>query len=204
MRSKKKRIFGKRIDFKSLSCEPLNELGVVYLFGVLHDALGFKIESIQSGFPDCIARRQISDDQWEELRIEFEYKSKTFLQHKHDPKKVDIIICWKHDWKDCPEYIEVIELKSTIKVLEEITGPHKETKALTTWKEFARRMRLNGYSFDDIAKLWELRRGKGKKKKIETELPLSEWQKFCREKRLEGKTFSEIGQLWRKMKKKQE
>jgi len=54
---KRKRTFGEKINFKSLSCAPINELGVVYLFGVLHDALDFKIESIQAGFPDCIARR---------------------------------------------------------------------------------------------------------------------------------------------------
>jgi hypothetical protein len=62
-----KRIFGKKINFKSLSCAPVNELGVVYLFGVLHDSFDFKIESIQASFPDCIARRQISRDKWEEL-----------------------------------------------------------------------------------------------------------------------------------------
>ena len=59
---KRKRTFGEKINFKSLSCAPINELGVVYLFGVLHDALDFKIESIQAGFPDCIARRQVSQD----------------------------------------------------------------------------------------------------------------------------------------------
>ena len=29
------RVFGNKINFKSLSCAPVNELGVVYLFGVL-------------------------------------------------------------------------------------------------------------------------------------------------------------------------
>ena len=56
----RKRVFGDKIGFKSLSCAPVNELGVVYLFGVLHDTFDFRIESIQSEFPDCIARRRVS------------------------------------------------------------------------------------------------------------------------------------------------
>jgi hypothetical protein len=47
---KPKRQFGSKIDFRSLSCAPVNEQGVVYLFGVLHDTFDFKIESIQTGF----------------------------------------------------------------------------------------------------------------------------------------------------------
>lgn len=54
---------------------------------MLHDAFDFKIESIQSGFPDCIARRYMGSERWEELRIEFEFKSRTFLEHKHNPDK---------------------------------------------------------------------------------------------------------------------
>ena len=68
----RKRVFGDKIGFKSLSCAPVNELGVVYLFGVLHDTFDFKIESIQSGFPDCVARRKKGQNRWEEVRIEFE------------------------------------------------------------------------------------------------------------------------------------
>ena len=64
MAKKGKRIFGDKISFKSLTCAPVNELGVVYLFGVLHDTFDFKIESIQAGFPDCIARRKIGKNRW--------------------------------------------------------------------------------------------------------------------------------------------
>ena len=48
MARQKKRIFGDKINFKSLSCAPVNELGVVYLFGVRHDTFDFKIESVHS------------------------------------------------------------------------------------------------------------------------------------------------------------
>jgi hypothetical protein len=33
--------------------------------------------------------------------------------HKHDPKHCDIIICWEHDWQDCPN--EVICLKERVR-----------------------------------------------------------------------------------------
>lgn len=54
---------------------------------------------------------------WEDIWIEFEFKSSQFKFHGHDPKECDMIVCWEHDWKECP--IEVIELKSIIKKLKE-------------------------------------------------------------------------------------
>ena len=48
------------------------------------------------------------------LRIEFEYESRNFLRHLHDPSQCDIIVCWKHNWKGCPGEIEVIELGTVI------------------------------------------------------------------------------------------
>ncbi len=90
----RRRVFGDKVEFKSLSCAPVNELGVVYLFGVLHDIFDFKIESIQAGFPDCIARRRIGPNRWEEVRIEFEYDSRSFMAHGHDPTGVNVIVCW--------------------------------------------------------------------------------------------------------------
>ena len=76
-----KRIYGDKIQFRSLSCAPVNELGVVYLFGVLHEVLDLQIESIQAGFPDCIARRRVGQNRWQEVKIEFEYESRSFVAH---------------------------------------------------------------------------------------------------------------------------
>ena len=113
----RKRVFGDKVQFKSLSCAPVNELGVVYLFGVLHDTFDFKIESIQAGFPDCVARRRIGPNRWEEVRIEFEFDSRSFMAHGHDSTGVDVIVCWRHNWLECPEHIEVLELSRVIKQL---------------------------------------------------------------------------------------
>lgn len=90
---------------------PVNELGVVFLFAHKAQSLGFRIESIQPGFPDCLARRSAGDHE-REVRIEFEYRSRSFLVHGHDARKCDCIVCWEHNWPDCPRRLEIIELRS--------------------------------------------------------------------------------------------
>jgi len=113
---KRRSIVGDPINFGGLIYGPLNENGVIFLFSKIHDRLGINIESIQATYPDAKGRRKNSKG-WEDIWIEFEYKSSQFKNHKHDPKECDIIVCWEHDWKECP--IEVIELKSVIKKLKE-------------------------------------------------------------------------------------
>ena len=90
--------------------EPTNEAGVLFVFAAIAHRLGFEVESIQAGFPDCLARRQIRPGRWQRVRIELEFESRSFLGHRHDPKGCDIIVCWRHNWKKCPKEIEVIEL----------------------------------------------------------------------------------------------
>jgi len=153
--NRKRRIYGDRIEFSSLSCAPVNELGVVYLFGVLHKSFDFKIESIQSGFPDCIARRKIAANRWEEVRIEFEFNSRSFKTHAHNPDGVDVIVCWKHDWRHCPSSIEVIELKSILKDVEGIDSKLDQEIELNNWQRFCKEKRLQGLAFDEIAKLYK-------------------------------------------------
>jgi len=194
MTSRRPRQFGEKIDFKSLSCAPINEQGVVYLFGVLHDAFDLKIESVQTGFPDCIARRNVGKGRWEEVRIEFEFQSRSFVKHKHDPDRVDMIVCWEHDWKQCPEHIEVLELSILIGDMEDISKEIKEPKKLTEYQRFCQEKRLEGLSFPEIAALW-------RKQKTGRRPQTSSWQEFSRKKRLEGLEFAEIARLWHEQKR---
>ncbi len=152
---KRRRVFGDKIDFKSLACAPVNELGVVYLFGVLHEALDFKVESIQAGFPDCVARRQVGRGRWEEVRIEFEFESRSFHQHGHDAEMVDAIVCWEHNWTDCPADIEVIEMRSLVVPLETVAEQTKTASGRSRWKQFCREKRLEGLPFVEIARLYK-------------------------------------------------
>lgn len=93
-----------------LEYAPANELGVVFLFAHVARRLQFQIEEIRPQFPDCIAYRRMGDSE-KKTRIEFEFRSSSFRSHKHDTAGCDVIVCWHHDWPDCPTSIEVIELK---------------------------------------------------------------------------------------------
>lgn len=114
---RKKVQFGEPIDFRGLRFAPINEQGVVYLFGMISRELGFLIESIRTEYPDCEGKRCVDTKNqiWEHVRIEFEFKSSSFKEHGHRSENCDLIVCWIHDWPECP--IEVLELKSQIKYL---------------------------------------------------------------------------------------
>jgi hypothetical protein len=106
-------VLGEAIDFRGLQHAPVSELGVVFLFGMLAEELGFVVESVQAGFPDCEGKRRLKKNRWQRVRIEFEYRSSNFLQHRHDPSRCDLIVCWLHDWRDCP--LEVICLRDFLR-----------------------------------------------------------------------------------------
>ncbi len=109
-------VFGAPIDFRGLRHAPINEQGVVYLFGMVSYELGFIVEAVHAQFPDCEAKRCIGKDRWQRVRIEFEYRSVNFRDHGHDPSGADLIVCWEHNWAECP--IEVLELRKAIDDLE--------------------------------------------------------------------------------------
>jgi hypothetical protein len=95
--------------------EPTNENGVMFAFGRVADKLGFEVERIQTAFPDCEALREVAPGKWQRERVELELFSRNFLEHGHDPKGCDTIVCWVHNWPECPEHIEVIELSKLMR-----------------------------------------------------------------------------------------
>ena len=126
MKSKRKKITGELINFRGLIYAPVNEQGVVFLFGMIAHELGLYVELVRPGYPDCIAKRDIGKGRWEEVKIEFEFRSSNF---DHEPSECDMIVCWEHDWKACPEHIEIIELKDEIKKLENVlTKPSNKSQ----------------------------------------------------------------------------
>ncbi len=122
-----KSIVGDLINFRGLVYSPVNEDGVIFIFGKVIEDLNMYIEEIKAGFPDCVGRR-FTGKGWEKVNIEFEYKSSHFIDHGHNPGECDIIVCWEHDWGDCP--IEVLELREIIKSL-----PSKPIERPDTEKE---------------------------------------------------------------------
>jgi hypothetical protein len=95
-----------------LAYAPVNELGVVFLFGWMAPQLGFVVHRLQPEFPDCEAMRLVGEDKCQLVRIEFEHESRNFLKHMHDVKGCDLIVCWRHNWPECP--LEVVELRSLL------------------------------------------------------------------------------------------
>lgn len=121
---KNKSIVGDLINFRGLVYSPVNEDGVIFLFGRVVDDLHMYIEEIKAGYPDCVARRYTGKG-WERILIEFEYQSSNFKMHGHDPAECDIIVCWDHDWKNCP--LEVIELRTEIESMDNKPIKHPTT-----------------------------------------------------------------------------
>lgn len=104
---------GERIDLPILNYSPINEMGVILLFGYYLQDLGFShLEEIRTAFPDAIGMRSIGSGRYKRVRIEFEFRSSSFKRHGHPVSGCDVIVCWLHDWGDCP--IEVIELRKVL------------------------------------------------------------------------------------------
>jgi len=112
------RVYGQVLNFRGLQHAPVNEQGVVFLFGMVALELGLIVESVATGFPDCEARRRVSKarDLWERVSIEFEFQSRNFREHGHDPDLCDLIVCWEDNRPDCPG--EVLELGSVLDALD--------------------------------------------------------------------------------------
>lgn len=106
--------YGNPIDFRGFRHEPVNEQGVVFLFGMVARELGYLVEAVQAGYPDCEAKRQVAAGKWQRVRIEFEFESRNF---DHPADGCDVIVCWRDNWPDRPPNLEVLELSTVIKTL---------------------------------------------------------------------------------------
>lgn len=104
--------FGTPLMPLPLAYAPTNEIGVVYLFGMMAAELGFVVIRLQAEFPDCKAMRRVDKNCWQEVWIEFEFESRNFLAHMHNPEECDLVVCWEHNWPECP--LEVLELKTAL------------------------------------------------------------------------------------------
>jgi hypothetical protein len=116
---KKPGFLGEPVHFRGLNFAPANEKGVACLFGMIAHELGFAVEAFRTESPEWEGKRCLdtSNNTWEQVKVDFEFKSSDF--NKYDPAEndSDLIVCWNHDWEECP--IEVLELKSVIVLLEE-------------------------------------------------------------------------------------
>ena len=100
---------------------PVNEMGVVMLFGSIAKNMGWELVSIGASFPDAEIR--LPDGKI--YRAEFEYVASNFKQHNHDPRKCDLIVCWENDFPESPLPILSLQYWQSFE-MKEATEEHKE------------------------------------------------------------------------------
>jgi hypothetical protein len=105
-------IYGPPVIAVPLAHGPVNEAGVVFLFGMMALQLGFVVTRVQTEFPDCEAMWEVQPGVWQRVRIEFEYESRNFVKHLHNAEECDLIVCWINNWEQCP--LQVVELRKQI------------------------------------------------------------------------------------------
>jgi len=97
--------------------EPANEDGVILLFGMLAERLGLIVRRVQGEFPDCEVLYETEPRRWINLFVEFEFESRNYAKHGHPKDGCDLLVCWIHNWPQCPADMEVLELKTMVGML---------------------------------------------------------------------------------------
>jgi hypothetical protein len=121
-------VYGPPARREPLAYGPVNEAGVVFLFGALAERLGFIVTRLQTEFPDCEAMWEVEENRWQRVLIEFEFESRNFLKHMHEASRCDMIVCWEHNWPECP--LEVVALKKVYHAKQDQVGVPERKKAL--------------------------------------------------------------------------
>jgi hypothetical protein len=109
----KRGVYGSLMRYGPMVCAPTNEQGVLFLFGAMAERLGFALLKVGTAFPDCQVFRVVDGERLELIDAEIEYESRNFLKHQHDIERCAMIVCWRHNWPECP--LPVIELSSVVK-----------------------------------------------------------------------------------------
>lgn len=103
-------VCGKLLNYRAMLHEPTNEQGVVLLFGMMAEELGFIIENVRTSYPDCEGKRRVGVNSWQRVRIEFEFLSSRF---KHPVDGCDLVVCWRDDVP--PKGLEVMSLEKVLR-----------------------------------------------------------------------------------------
>lgn len=125
-------IVGDLIGRRNIVYAPVNRAGVLLLFARLLDEFDMLVEETAEDCSYVVVRRRV-DDGWERIQVNLAYKSSGFQNGNYD--KEQLLICWHHDWQDCP--LNVFELRALF--LQDnpsitITSPPEPNKPDTTVK----------------------------------------------------------------------
>jgi hypothetical protein len=102
-----KTIVGDLIGKRGVVYAPVNQAGVLLLFSRLLDEFDMLVEQTAEDCGHVIGLRRVEQG-WERVKIMIAFKSSD-LENASD-KDGDLLICWCHDWQECP--LRTFELKS--------------------------------------------------------------------------------------------
>lgn len=102
-----KSIVGDLVGKRGIVYAPINRAGVLLIFARLLDEFDMLIEETAEDCRYVIVRRRV-DLGWERLTVGLACKSSE-IKNWTDFQG-DMVICWNHDWPDCP--VKPFELKS--------------------------------------------------------------------------------------------
>jgi len=112
---------------------PQNEQGVIVLFSTLAEKAGWEFVEISDlTFPDAKIRK--NGEVW---AVEFEFVASNFLNHGHDHRFCDMIICWQNDYLPCP--LPIIALNDSEALHREYVKLDPKEKEIEYWKRLALR-----------------------------------------------------------------
>lgn len=115
--------------------EPKNEMGVVVRFSQICSEYGVEILSVQSAYPDAVIKLNGKN-----YIAEFEYYASNFLQHRHDPRHCDVVICWVNDLVGTDFPLPIWELSSPLTpTIQYVDEKEKELAYLRTENKYLRR-----------------------------------------------------------------
>ncbi len=109
---------GEELDFRGIKYAPVDTRGVIYIFGLVSEELSYIIESFGDDKRCFGGKRNLSleNEKWEAVSIGFALNSSDLKSSGRISKNCQLLVCWKHEWKDCP--VEVLELSTVLPDLE--------------------------------------------------------------------------------------
>jgi hypothetical protein len=88
---------------------PTNAKGVLLLFVRKIDEFHMYVEEVPEEFPDCIVRQR-TERGWKRLAVMCAFYSSALRTRGSALSSCDLIVCWEHDWPDCP--LDVVKLRT--------------------------------------------------------------------------------------------
>lgn len=97
-----------------MDAAPVNDMGVMLLFAEWARKNRVRIQSVEASQAACIAivTAAVKAGGKEEVRrIALMFQSSEFRAKRRSCRGIDWIVCWEHDWTECPERVTVIDLR---------------------------------------------------------------------------------------------